>query len=463
MFRRLLIPGCLLLLIGASFSSAQEGPAGPARGAMRRAAPPGVEISYSSSRQFTSRAEPRTGWLPHLGSATNIVRLERSLLAVSCERVKSAVLTSLGLPDQWHDRIAIELHPARRLDEVIVVHSILSGAGWSYRVELPDTLERERLTAALVEVVLREIANRKSTGRNVEIPAWLSLGLARELLQSATTDLILDPPNQSQRGVSFNPVLRDRQHADHLAHSRQQLARRPPLTFTELSWPADDQLVGDALESFRSSAQFFLAALLALPGGANDLQHFLELLPSHLNWQISFLKAFQKRFRTSLELEKWWALQVVDFTAREMGETWPPELSWQKFEEILHTPVEIRTRPEELPLRTEMSLQTIIAQWDPARQEGVLEEKVRQLGILRTRVARDLVPLVDAYRQVLSEFLAARGPLPNTLASHNQARQAAASHGPQTLRELDQLDARRSQLRQTTIVQTGISGGAKGR
>ena len=452
-----------LLLLGSGIANAQEGPAGLPRATAKRIPPPGAEISSSSSRQFTIRAEPRTGWLPQLGSATNIARLERSLLAVSCERVKTALLARLGLTDQWHDRIAIELHPAWRLDETIVVHSILSGAGWSYRVELPDTLERERLTAALVEVVLREIANRKSTGRNVEIPAWLSLGLARELLQTATIDIILDPPNQSQRGVSFNPVLRDRQRADHLAHSREQLARRSPLTFTELSWPGDDQFVGDALESFRSSAQFFVTALLALPDGAADLQRFLELLPSHLNWQISFLNAFQKHFRSVLELEKWWALQVVDFTAREMGETWPPELSWQKFEEVLHTLVEVRTRPEELPLRTEMPLQTFIAQWDPVRQEGVLEEKVRQLGILRTRVARDLVPLVDDYRQVLSDFLAAHSAAQNNLATHNQARQATAAHVPQTLRDLDQLDARRRQLRLATIARAANPGAAKGR
>ena len=457
--RSLMFSGAGLGLAAAVLAASAQTPA-PAPGAppaaldpafraeVQRAFAVSSEVSVSSTRQFTIHAAPRTGWLPQLGNNTNVIRLQRELLAVSCERVKAALLTRLGLPDQWRGRILLELYPARNLDQVITVNSVLTGREWTYRVELPDTLERERLAAALVELLLRECANRTSGGRNVEIPAWLSAGLARDLLQSTTADLLLDPPNQNQRGVTFHPLLRDQRRPDALARSREQLLRRPPLTFAELSWPPEDQFTGANLEAFRASSQLFVDGLLEFPDGPACLRAFLAELPRHLNWQLAFRNAFQGRFAGTLAVEKWWALRVVAFTGRDLDQTLGWAASGQSLDELLRTPVEIRTRPDELPLRSEVSLQTILNQWDLSRQDSVLGDKIQQLTVLRSRVAQEVVHLVDDYRQVLVEYQNSRNPNQHTTIIRDASRSVNSNHLRSTVRALDQLDARRAQLRQ---------------
>jgi len=86
----------LICLAGLWFASvpAQEVTPETVRQNILRQRWQGGQVSFSTSKQFVVRGTARTGWLPHLGNAQglDLVRLDRSLLPVSAERVKDALL-----------------------------------------------------------------------------------------------------------------------------------------------------------------------------------------------------------------------------------------------------------------------------------------------------------------------------------------------------------------------------------
>jgi hypothetical protein len=379
-------------------------------------------------------------------AATNFVRLDPAVVAISCERIKKALLHELSAGDQWRGKIYVTMHRAQSLNETIEVSSaVFPGGDWVYRIELPDTLERSRLISAIVSVVLLETANR-SSDHCAEIPAWLAQGLTRELVLSSEIDLVVDPPKMGASGLNMMPVTREGVRDNPLTQAHQALHNRPPLTFEELSWPAEGQLDGEAGESYAGSAQLFVHDLLQLNDGRECLRSMVLELPRHLNWQISFLDAFHSHFATPLELDKWWALRLVNFTGRDLSQVWSHEESWRKLDELIHTTVEVRTKLDELPMRTEVTLQTIIREWDFAQQVPVLQDKVQQLSMLRNWVSQDVVLLVDDYRLALDAYLKKRvksGAIRTRKAQLTLGLDRIAQDG---LTQLDALDARRQQL-----------------
>ncbi|HEX3800144.1 MAG TPA: hypothetical protein VH413_15730 [Verrucomicrobiae bacterium] len=400
----------------------------------------------SLSGQFIVHdAPPVFGYLVDVDRLTNLVRLDPTLLAVSIERIKSAVLEQLGTHDQWRDHIAINLHHIQG-NEPITITPLRFDRDWLYRVDVPDAVERPQLVSAIAEVVLLEIANR-STAKSVELPAWFVQGLAREIQCTAQYELVIDPPKRVGGADPFRYVFNSGRRADPLAQAHEELRTVPPLTLEQLSWPGDWKFTGDAALAYGCSAQLFYHDLLNLPNGRAAMRAFLGELPQHLNWQISFLTAFHNNFASQRELEKWWALDVVQFTGRDLTQTWPSAESWNKLDQVLRQSVEIRSNLKDQPLRNQVSLATIIHDWDAAHQKPVLREKSQQLAILRARVSQDLVYLVDDYRRVIDSYLNKKDfgvyiPLGKTLtppALDNIARNA--------LQQLAVLEARREQLR----------------
>src|SRR5262249_49857305 len=149
-----------------------------------------------------------------------------------------------------------------------------------------------------------EMANRHAVERSAEVPAWLSLGLCRQILRNTGIDLVLEPPNQSESGgVSVNRQNRSEVKPNSLAQAHELLSNQPPLTLEKLNWPAASDLTGPAGESYRSSAQLFVYKLQRLDNGPACLRAFVDQLPGHLNWQIAFFDAFHDHFATQLELE----------------------------------------------------------------------------------------------------------------------------------------------------------------
>jgi len=403
----------------------------------------------SASGQFVVFAPPAASSprsLAGLAANTNYISLQPALLVVSCERIKQKLWQALGTTAAWRGKICLDLRPAQAPDERVVIIKERARGVWNYRVELPDLLERDRFVRAIVHVLLLEIANRGAGVQPAEIPTWLAEGLARELRASSEREIILPPPGWKVHGLSLGPQLvNDERWSNPLERAQKELRARPPLSFDQLSWPGDGQLDGLAGEGYRCSAQLFVNQLLFLKNGQSCLQVMLYQLPRYHNWQLAFLAAFRSHFGSLLEVEKWWALQAVQFTGRDLSRTWPSDESWRKLEEVLRSPVDVRTRTNQLPLHTVVSLQTIIREWDPARQLLTLQRTRYELDLLRPRVAPDTVPLLDDYAGLIQAYLQKRaGSVPRPGKPTGPISDRVAE---EAIRQLEELDARREALR----------------
>jgi hypothetical protein len=172
----------------------------------------------------------------------------------------------------------------------------------------------------------------------------------------------------------------------------------------------------------------------------------LEGLPRRYNWQFAFFDGFEAHFKKPLDVEKWWALQLVQFTGRDLMQTWTVEESWNKLDEILHASVGVRVRPNDLPLPTEVSLQTILREWDQTSQGQVFQRKLQELDTLRLHVAQEVIALVDDYRQVIGAYLEKRDA-PRAF-SFLRRRTAVLDRAAKTaIQQLDALDAASQPLR----------------
>ena len=205
--------------------------------------------------------------------------------------------------------------------------------------------------------LLLEMANR-GAARTAEVPGWLAEGLTQQLLASSALEVILPPPRAGQRGLPVNVVNTGIERKPNpLARARGNSGRHPPLSFEELSWPAGISPAGDSEEVFGASAQLFVDQLLQLENGTTCLRAMIEELPRYHNWQIAFLHGFHSQFQSLLDVEKWWALQAVQFTSRDLTQTWSVAESWRKLDEIVRPPVQVRTEADQLPSPGTVALQ----------------------------------------------------------------------------------------------------------
>jgi hypothetical protein len=410
----------------------------------------------SRSGQFLALAAPADVGSPpkFLLTGKNMLTLEPALLVVSCERIKEVLCRELDANGPWQGKVYLSLHHARSSDDPVTIAAEKSRNTWSYRVDLPDTLEQTRFLRAIVNVLLLEMANRNSASRSAEIPLWLAEGLAREMMVDDGLEFILPPPRTTENGLNVTYMMVSGvARTNTLGQAQQVLRSHPPLTFEQLSWP--DDATGEPSDTFCSSAQLLVNQLLHLKDGPACLRAMLEDLPQRFNWQFAFLNGFSPHFTSQLDVEKWWALQLVQFSGRDLMETWTREESSKKLDEIIRSQVEVRSSQADMPLRAQVSLQTIIQQWDTLQQTPVLQRKVQELGLLRLHVAQNYVALVDDYRQVLGTYLQKRNANGAILpfVKHTPAKIAE-----ETTHQLDALDAQREALRPTPPIATAGSG-----
>ncbi|MHB8519691.1 MAG: hypothetical protein ACYDH9_02925 [Limisphaerales bacterium] len=420
------------------------------------AAPPSSAAAtvHSRSGQFVVRGTLTPPMIVGPGSVpfptrpnaeTQVVTLDPDLLAVSAERIKHALLRELELPDTWRGTVYVDLWRAPGEDQPVRLTLLYHPNGWQYHLEIPDRIEKQKAIRAIVEVSLLEIANRKAGGRSAEIPSWLIEGMMMGLMGSANADLLLQPETDLRRQWV---------RPDPLAVARGYLRANHALTFTELSLPAPAQLSGEGWTAYQACAQLFVHDLLNLRSGRACAVNMLPLLPDCLNWQTAFLRAFDLHFRTLLDVEKWWAVSLADFTGHDRSLAWPRDKSLRKLDEILGLPVQVRYAADRLPATTDLTLQTVIAQWDFAHQRNVLQAKANLLLMLRLSVAPELVPLVDGYRSTLTQYLGK-----SEQSDSSGSNRYLPAIRPQILRrdaiqQLDALDARREALRQRLVQAT---------
>ncbi|HNM37089.1 MAG TPA: hypothetical protein PKI33_08500, partial [Anaerolineales bacterium] len=100
-----------------------------------------------------------------------------------------------------------------------------------------------------------------------------------------------------------------------------------------------------------------------------------------LNWQMAFLRGFKPHFARQLDVEKWWSLQMEFLTGRDERGLWTLAESWNKLDQLLRVPIQVRRQKQDLPTLAEASLTSVIAEWDYTRHgPALLRRGVDHLG-----------------------------------------------------------------------------------
>jgi hypothetical protein len=398
---------------------------------------PDTAITRSVSGQFIimKRARAIGSRQPNPGTNANLIRLEASLVSVSCERVKQALQKELEDSSAMKGKVYIWLTPAVGLQDEVEITSELFKDGWHYHVNLPDIVDRAQYVRAMAQVCLQSMAERKPDAPAVEMPLWLVEGFTRKLLSSSELAILLPPPagvmsdslGKGAIDIKYKPLEK--------AHF--ELVQHPALTFEELSWPRPMNTLGDQL-AYDFSSELFVVELLRLQGGRVSLRHMVAALPNYYNWQLAFFQAFGAHFKRPRDVEKWWALQVVRFTGRDLDLTWSISESAAKLREAIHPSVQVRTGTNDVPLHLQVSLQTVLREWDGQKQKAAITNVFRQLENLQPRMARQTLSLSQSYQTVLQKYFAEGGnkfwALP--LSSGRRGRDAAT----EAIKHLDLLD-----------------------
>ncbi|MFO1476037.1 MAG: hypothetical protein U1F98_05230 [Verrucomicrobiota bacterium] len=418
--------------------------------AFAQPAPRGPVPARSVSGQFIvfpSKPAARSRERDLLEHNTNYIQLDPNLLAISCERIRQKLCDQLGASTAWKGKIFLNLRPASGPGDNITVLARHDIRGWTYRLDVPDILLRGRFVCGIVEVVLLEMANRSAGEHSAEIPVWMAEGFARELAVSGDISLLLSRPSQNVNGLTLNTESVVSRWSDPLEKARETLNGQPPLSFEELSWPFDDGLAPAAAERFGASAQLFVMNLLQFQDGGACFRRMLDALPGCYNWQLAFFKGFQPHFQSALDVEKWWALQGVQLETHSVSARWTPEQSWRKLTQLVHPAAAVRTSETELPTYTEVTLQTIVQQWDRNRQSDALRQKLGQLQMMQLRIAPQFVDVLNGYRDVIQWFLKKRSDTGLLSLLRRAPAMTPAGLASETIRKLDDLDARLAALR----------------
>ncbi len=414
-------------------------------------APQETAVARSMSGQFivgTAAMGPVEYAISSLSADANSISLEPSLLVVSCERIKQAVWSELGVSGRWSGRISISLRTAGSVDDPVTIACNRFRDVWDYQLDMPQTVDRHRFLSAIVRTVLLELANRNSGARSAEIPAWLGEGLTEQLLASRKAEILLPPPRKAVvQGLMMSVATVETNRFDPLETARRTLQANPPLSLEQLIWPTGAQLAGDDGGVYHGSAQVFVSELLRLRNGPACMSAMLNELGQCYNWQTAFFRAFKPHFTRLLDLEKWWALQLVNFTGNDPTRYLSPEESWRNLDEILLARAEIRNKADEMPSRSALKLQTAIVEWDFALQRQTLDNKLQALDFLRFRIAPELAGLLNEYRQTLADYLKRRAQAAFTLPGARPPAPTVKGVVQETLRQLNALDEKRMALK----------------
>jgi hypothetical protein len=401
---------------------------------------PGVPIAVSQPTGIPGQFMLRSTLQPDTDSN---LPLDPSLLVVSCERIKEALMMALGRRDQWRGRITLLINPALPADQIPVLEGVYDLEGWNYRVALPSSIEPNLLFRVIVNALLTETANRRAGAQSAEIPLWLVAGLSARL-QAGHLPIFLFRPQTR--------VIGDQITDPRVDPVREQLRRAPPLTFQELCWPEPERLAGPNYDLYCACAQLFVDKLLQFKDGNRCLAAMIDKLPQHLNWQTSFLEAFSPYFARLLDVEKWWGLACMTFTDVDFASRFSPLDSWHKLQQALDVPVQVHFSPDRFPAEAEITLQEVIGAWEPAQAAAALQRVAENLAVLRLRITPDLRPLLDGYLSTVRNYLGETRPGgANWLAAGDESQPAGAHNA--ACKKLDALDAQRAALRSKYVSQ----------
>lgn len=401
---------------------------------------------FRQSQQFTvidARGSlPASNRLTALGGR-NLIKLDIDVLLLTAERVREALLSELELPGEGAGKIRLALYPASRPDEWIGVEGRYSPGQWEYRVNIPDHIDATTLVRGIVHALLLEIANRYQGPRSAELPLWLVEGLTYRLFSVAGMDMVV---NSVPLG-SMKRIIRERRGLDYLERARVLLRSGPLPTFSELAYPPVAHLRGDRLKTFQSAAELFVHQLLEMKNGEANLVAVLRHLPNCWNWETALLQGFSSEFRTMLDVEKRWSVDVLAFTAHDPSQVWTLVVCLDRLEDVLGTWAQVRLTANSVPMKKRVPLQEVISTWDYGRQAPVLRQKLPLLQSLRFHSPKHLAPIVDEYYRTIAEYLAKRDAAARTPETRMQLSISPILLAQDTVAELNDLDQRSAALR----------------
>lgn len=365
---------------------------------------------------------------------TNHIQIEPSVLVLTCERLKFELLKELNMSDGWTGQIHITVRGDMPPAEVVVVESQWFSNGWRYRMVLPGQMERPRLVRTLTRALLLELANRHNRSQRLaEIPLWLEAGLTTHLLAVHGETLVAE--NRTRRTIEQGLA------AGVFREAHRRLQGQPPPAFSDLTLVQAGQLDEEQWEVFCCVSQLLVAELLVLPEGRAGLRELLHLLPSYLNPQLAFLRAFELQFSTMLEVEKWWSAAWLNFAARDRHLRLSSDAALRQLQEILTTPIVVRVGTNASMGRKELPLRELIGNTEFARHQLAVAQATLQLQLLQTSAPAELARLTGDYRQSLLTYLKRRAEASANSTSKSADLKLAVKD---VLQQLDLLDVIRT-------------------
>jgi hypothetical protein len=399
--------------------------------------PPQAVTATSRSGQFIIHGReslpPPSGGRLRPVTDDEQISLRPEVLAVTCERIRTLINQRFGAEDRAGSRVHLYLRRRHAVEGRLNIVPQAIREGWQYHLELPDNVEWSRLVRALVEVVLLDQVNRgNATDNCVQPPFWLSEGLTELLLNEFGRDLVLE---------SQTTLNRSARRPDPLAPVRAVLAGHNPIGFSDLGLVGLEQLTDPGrFAFFRASAALLVAELLQDRAGTALLRAFLQQMPRHLNWQTAFLRASNGRFKTLLDVEKWWAVSAANVLSHDPALLWPRTRVLAELRLILSETADVRTSTNSPSARRTVALSEVVRTWEFGAQRDVLRRKVNQLQLLSMHTPRDLMPLVSQCYHTLDSYLDTRSGGGRDGDGRMDFALRARMLGKATAQKLDELD-----------------------
>lgn len=395
-----------------------------------------AETIISQSQQFVvhhSGANVTVAELPR-----GCVEVEPELLVVTAERIKQAVTSQLPALNGNRTQIHITMLDSGNADSMIGIASSRFADAWRYEVAVPRVVEEGRLVKGFINVLLLEYANR-TADRSAELPAWVTEGLAEQLLFSIGPKLVVTRvPN------GWEASARDLNH-----WTRETLRTNATPSFHDLTTAAVPSRKSEKESIYLAGTHLLVHSLLEMPNGRQHFANFVQLLPRTWNWQTAFLQAFG--FSRMLDVEKWWALTLVEFTTRDQRQAWSGDMSLRKLDELLQTRVEIRNATNAMPELRLVDLNAILQERDATLQRQAIDAKISQLSYTAPHMAPHVAALALSYKTALETFLKKRTTLSFRPGLRTTAEAQYQGLVAETTRHIAGLDEKRRALALPTV------------
>lgn len=365
------------------------------------------ETLQSKSGQFVITWANDLVRIPSLNTlerSRGLIALTPDLVSLTAERIKEGIIEALGVQDTWRNKIRIIISSGRRHSEPFLTLPTRYTNGWGYRVVLKPKISEDVWVRNLIHVILLEIVNRPSPEHMCDPPEWLVEGMRQYVVHSSLMDHSLTVDDMVEVGNSNNRLGKPvpwfyKRKPTFVA--KEFLRVNDPLTADQI-FQARPEIVSSS--NFRHCAHLMFAELLKINQGAVSMHRFVELLPQYFNAQTAFHRAYSKSFPNMLELEKWWAVITASVTQFNDKRRWDMERSLSELGVILNPAAKIALDKESLPTWRKFTFKDVLAYWKGEQRISQLDHITHQLQLLKAQSLLEVIPLVDQYLVLISEF-----------------------------------------------------------